>query len=370
MVVHVMIIAPEDLPIPPIRGGSVQIYVNHLYEALSQRDNFRVTLVSPGSTANRIRHPQGRHIHIIVQRSTPTEYWRRVRHMIRKRHPDIVQIENRPSRALEVIRRFPEQRVILNLHSTTFLGARHITRQRARNVLTHAHGIVCNSRDLSETIREQMGLSEHWHPSVIYPGLTLPPTIRAAHTDKRPHHPLRVLYVGRVIAQKGVHVAVDAVKLLASDMAVSFTIVGRTPPWEKAYRKALLKASADADIRFLGFVPPTELNDVYAEHDILICPSQKHEAFGLVNIEAMSHGLPVVASQLGGIPEAIGDEAGILVRQFHRSSAFAQAIRKIVVDGDTYRQYSQAASARASQFTWAASAKHFAAVYEQIAKRS
>ncbi|WAH40818.1 glycosyltransferase family 4 protein [Alicyclobacillus fastidiosus] len=361
---HVMIVAPEDLPIPPQRGGSVQIYVSHLCEALSRSEDVQVTLVSPGVKST-FSNEALDYSHFIVERTSPDQYWRGVRKLIDSLHPQIIQVENRPKQALRLLRRFPAKAMLLNLHSTTFLGPKHITSADARRVLTSVRAVVCNSHDLAKTVRERIGLSDRWHPSVIYPGVTQPcRTPGGTELGKATHDPLRLLFVGRVIHQKGVHIAIDALKVLERQMPIELTVVGRTPPWERAYRRQIVRSAANANVTFTGFVAPNQLQDVYASHDILVCPSQKHEAFGLVTIEAMMNGLPVVASHIGGIPEAVGTEGGRLVKNFHNPSAFARAIRSLQ-DRQTYQQYSDSALKQAGKFTWTTSAARFIELYQK-----
>ncbi|MFB5190382.1 glycosyltransferase family 4 protein [Alicyclobacillus fastidiosus] len=360
---HIMIVAPEDLPIPPRRGGSVQIYSTHLCKAISQREDIQVTLVSPGVKATP-SYDQTDYNHITLECSSSDQYWTRVKRLIDSLHPQVVQVENRPKQTLQLRRMYPAKAMVLNLHSLTFLGPRHITSADARRVLSSVHAVVCNSLDLAKTVRERIGLADRWQPSVIYPGVTQPFQKQGStNIDKTPHDPFRLLFVGRVIRQKGVHIAIDAVKILQRQLPVKLTIVGRTPPWERVYRRQLVRAAANANVTFAGFLTPDRLVDMYAAHDILVCPSQKHEAFGLVNIEAMMNGLPVIASHLGGIPEAVGAEGGLLVHNFHNPSAFARAIRSLQ-DRQTYQQYSRSALKQAEKFTWTASASQFIELYQ------
>jgi len=129
---------------------------------------------------------------------------------------------------------------------------------------------------------------------------------------------IRLLYAGRITKEKGVHVGLDAVWKLASRLAprrVTLDIVGDGPPAymesleEGAYRRGL----AD-NVRFLGAVPHSRFMDSIKGYDALLFPSLWEEPFGMVIIEAMSQGLPVVASRVGGVPEIIEDmQNGMLV---------------------------------------------------------
>lgn len=360
---HVMLVAPEDLPIPPTRGGSVQIYLSHLCAALADRKHIHITLISPGNAAQSkaCAHPPYRHIVVKGDKKT---YWRRVHRLVKAGEPDVVQIDNRPLEALHILAANPHRRVVLNLHSLTFLGPRHIKTAEARTILHKADAVVCNSRNLAETIARRYKLKHNWQRHVIYPGVH-----STAHTSAltRGHSTdtMRVLFVGRVIRQKGVHIAIEAIRQQHRQNNVSLTIVGKTHTWEKTYRKQIELDAKGLPIEFVGFVPPHELAELYKKHHLLICPSQKHEAFGLVNIEAMNHGLPVIASKLGGIPEAVGKHGGVLVSRYQMPGEFAKAIDKMR-DPKRYYKMSKYALRHAQKFTWKKTARKFDHLYRDI----
>ncbi|MFB5189112.1 glycosyltransferase family 4 protein [Alicyclobacillus fastidiosus] len=357
---RVLVVSPEGLPIPPRHGGSVQIYLSNLFRELAKRPDVDVILLSPGQRSERKRISS--HATHLTMRASKEQYWRNVHKVIHSYHPDVIQIDNRPAQALEIAKGFPTKRVILNLHSLTFLSRRHISESHAREILNRAV-VVCNSADLARTIRSRFRLKSTWHPHVIYPGVTQNQRgIAVARSG--PHTPLRVLFVGRVIEQKGVHVLIRAVRALRDSTPVKLTVVGGTHPWERAYRTRLKRMARGLDVKFAGFVQPQKLSSYYESHDILVCPSQKHEAFGLVNLEAMSYGLPVVASNIGGVPEAVGGKGGVLIHSFQSPSQFAAAIRSFA-SSERYLKYSQAARRHARRFTWSRTARGFAELYRQ-----
>ena len=127
-------------------------------------------------------------------------------------------------------------------------------------------------------------------------------------------------YVGRLIEVKGVATLLEAVA--GMDECVSVLIVGDGPD-----REMFESVAADLDIAdqtvFAGYVEPEEMDRYYGVMDTLVLPSHEEfkERFGRVLIEAMACGVPVVASETGGIPEVV-DNAGLLfedrnVEQLH-----------------------------------------------------
>lgn len=365
---HLVIVAPPVLPIPPVRGGSVQIYDAAVCSALvpvfraSRQTNWQLTLVSPGQKPATTT-AEFAHIQIDLNRE---DYLAEVQAILEDLQPDLIQIENRPRYVPLIAASCPRARTVLNMHSTTFLQKRRISRTEARRALQQADAVVCNSRFLRDAIAATFSLNDQtWQSTVIHPGVDAE-RFRAISGRTRPHQPLRVLFLGRVIREKGLHVGIEAIRMLHREkMDVQLTVVGQAPDWQKKYAAALQRDSRRLPVDWRGFVEPDDLGRILRRHDVLICPSQTREAFGLVNVEAMAAGLPVIASQVGGIPEVVDDTCGVLVRQVNQPARFAAAIRQ-VASAQAWRILHGGAKRRAAQFTWNRTAQHFAALYESL----
>lgn len=120
-----------------------------------------------------------------------------------------------------------------------------------------------------------------------------------------------ILYVGALEYNKGI---LHLLKLFAKDSTLrrtDFLIVGNgtlRKNCEKIVKKEKLK-----NVRFVGKVPFEEISNFYAVSDIVVVPSIWQEPFGRVVLEAMAMGKPVVASNVGGIPDFLTNENGFLV---------------------------------------------------------
>ncbi len=143
--------------------------------------------------------------------------------------------------------------------------------------------------------------------------------------------PASLLFVGRLVAAKGVDVAIDAVRLLEKQgIRVKLTVVGDGPE-----RAKLERQSKGLNVRFLGYQSnPTE---IMAEHDILIIPS-RWEGFGLVAIEGMSVGIPVIASCVPGLTRVIQDGKTGLLFPPEDKKALAAAIKRLLIDKNLREQ--------------------------------
>ena len=131
----------------------------------------------------------------------------------------------------------------------------------------------------------------------------------------------RVLFVGRLEPRKGVDVLLAAFdRLAAVNPHVRLLMAGRDEgagagePWSTWQERAAdqLGSEISARVDFLGEVSDDELDELYAAADLLVAPS-RFESFGLILVEAMMFGRPVVASRVGGIVEIVDDSCGVLV---------------------------------------------------------
>jgi glycosyltransferase involved in cell wall biosynthesis len=107
-----------------------------------------------------------------------------------------------------------------------------------------------------------------------------------------------------------------------------------------------------ADVRKhpnVRLVPPTlRMDRIYRATSVLIAPSQCEEAFGLVNAEANAFAIPVVASRVGGVPEALGD-AGVLLERDTPARDWASAVESILASDERYSDLSRKALASAAR---------------------
>ena len=148
---------------------------------------------------------------------------------------------------------------------------------------------------------------------------------------------VRLLSVGAVVPRKGFDVLIAALATLR-DLPWRLTIAGdRTRD-----RNAVAELDADIarhaledQIAVLGAVSPERLAALYAEADVFVLAS-RFEGYGMAYAEAIAHGLPVIGTTAGAIPETVPAEAGLLVAAGD-VTALAQALRRVIGDTDLRR---------------------------------
>jgi glycosyltransferase involved in cell wall biosynthesis len=135
------------------------------------------------------------------------------------------------------------------------------------------------------------------------------PLLRSTRT--RPRLPLRIGYVGTVVWHKGLHVLLDAIRLLPSE-SYQLTIHGDASVFPD-YTAELKTKAVGLPVRFAGGFERGDATAVYAGMDVLVVPSIWMENSPLVIHEAFMAGVPVVAARIGGIPDLVHDgETGFL----------------------------------------------------------
>lgn len=134
-----------------------------------------------------------------------------------------------------------------------------------------------------------------------------------------------LLFVGRLVKRKGIDVALQALRHL-HDRGIDevLTICGDGPERDDLERRAR-QLGVSERVRFTGWMSPDALAELYGRSKTAIIPSRK-EPFGIVALEAIASGCPVVASEVGGLPEAVGN-CGLLVEP-DNPAVLAEAIER------------------------------------------
>ena len=178
---------------------------------------------------------------------------------------------------------------------------------------------------------------------------------RDAGSDAASQGPATILFAGRLVKEKGVHVLIDAMRLLqergvgARCWVVGSTGFGGSKP--DKYGKEL-KRNAPASVEFLGYKSGPALAQIFRDSSIYAAPSVWNDPFPLAILEALASGLPVVASRRGGMPEAFKDGGGVLVNS-GSAIELADAFQSILSDPSLRQRLAQ--EARASflkNFRW------------------
>jgi phosphatidylinositol alpha-mannosyltransferase len=175
----------------------------------------------------------------------------------------------------------------------------------------------------------------------------------------------RILWVGRLDRQKGLPVAVRAF----ADLATRLPDVHLVVAGDGAERGTVAALSPEARERvvMLGAVPHEKLPAYHAACDLLVAPALGQESFGIVLVEAMAAGVPVVASRIPGYDEVVRDGIdGILVPP-NDPRALADAVERLLGDPALSGRLADAGRGRASEFSWDHVTDRLEELYREVA---
>ena len=184
-----------------------------------------------------------------------------------------------------------------------------------------------------------------------------------------PDRPLKILFVGRLIPVKALDLLLDAVaRLSAEGAALQLTVAGDGPmrsEWEK--RTAAL--GLQAQVRFMGNLPPAEVSSQMQRCHVFCLPSVR-ESGGAVLLEAMASARPVIAMDFGGPGELVDREVGALVdldTPAQSSADIAALLRDVMAQPEDWRRRGLAGRRRVeSLYSWSAKVDSADAIYSEI----
>jgi spore coat protein SA len=303
-------------------------------------------------------------------RAYPQLYWRRLARAIAVDRLDAVHVSNY-SQALPFIRR-TSPGTLLALHMQCE-WLTQIARGPISSRLSQADAILGASDYITRKIGERF--PEYGAKlDTLYNGVDtdFEPKLRPS-----PEGELKLLHVGRISPEKGLHILVDAFnELVETHAQLSLTFVGEESPipiqmavdlfadpevrylrryYDGSYLEHIqgqLSDRAKARVRFTGRVSHEQTRLYYAEADLFVFPSI-FEAFPIPPIEAMAAGVPVVATAVGGTAESVVDgETGVLVQRNDRA-ALVRALELLISDPKRRAALGQAGREHARDlFSW------------------
>lgn len=166
------------------------------------------------------------------------------------------------------------------------------------------------------------------HKIAIVPGLT--PEI---NISRKQGEPKLVTFVGRVSAEKGIIEFVEAARQLPE---VPFSVAGTIDP-----SMSMLKETSPKNIKWFGFLRGQQLDDLYQQSRIIVCPSKWFEGFPNVIVRAMKHGKPVITSNLGAMASIIDHKKNGLLVESGNADNLAEAVSQLYFSPDTCNKYGE-----------------------------
>jgi glycosyltransferase involved in cell wall biosynthesis len=229
--------------------------------------------------------------------------------------------------------------------------------------LRHVSQVVANSSTTARDLTQYYAVSPDMI-EVVLPGTERTHRLKAkVHGEEGPPKVVHLLSVGSIIPRKGFDCLMEALHSL-TDLPWTLSIAGDTSRNRLAHEQLLRDIDrfhfADR-VRVLGAISDAELERLYISADVFVLAS-RFEGYGMVYAEAMAHGLPIVATTGGAIPDTVPTEAGVLVAPGD-IAALGIALKNLILDAPYRARLSCGALEAAARLpTWDQSVQQFTAI--------
>jgi glycosyltransferase involved in cell wall biosynthesis len=316
-------------------------------------------------------------------------YGQRIATDLQSVRAEIVHVQNFSQFVPWIKQRNPGAKVVLHMHADWLV---ELDRSWLQPRLAAADTIACCSGYYANNIRAAWPeFANRVH--VVYNAAAPEEFAEIGERSPRPEESRRILFVGRMVPDKGLHILIEAFNGLVEELPnTELFIVGSIPMIARAslathaskeamvrelsrfggaplegYLRSQLTPAAAKRVTITGEVPRKELLRHYRDSDLLVLPSILPEGFGIPIVEAACCGVPTIATSRGGIPEVVIDgETGRLVAAGD-AAELRTTIADLLKNDAERRRMGQAARARALElFTWDQIVEQLRRVYKAI----
>ncbi len=364
---RILLSCPYDWASP----GGVQVHVRELGHRLSGRGH-DVLILAPGDapaeqenvrTVGRpVRVPYGGKVAPIAfsRRS-----WQRIRETLRIFEPEVVHVHEplTPSTSMLVVRATTAPTV------ATFHAGHDRSRlmRAAAPILRSTYGRLDARIAVSHAAADFLATAFPGPVEIVPNGVEVERFAGATAATGLPKG-RRVLWVSRLDPQKGFPLLVRAFATLARELPdLHLVVVG-----DGRDRNAvdLLSPEVRSRVAMLGTVANAELPSYLAGADAFAAPAVGHESFGVILVEAMAAGVPVVASDIPGYREVVREDVDGLLVPPGDPDLLAAALRRVLEERDLAERLSRAGPERAKTFSWDVVVPRIEAIYDRVSGRS
>ncbi|MCA1031209.1 glycosyltransferase family 4 protein [Bacillus timonensis] len=371
------LIATEKLPVPAIRGGAIQIYLDSAAPLIAKKHD--VTIISitdpklndteQSNGVKYVRFPEEQYVSSIINHC-------------KNNHYDVIHLCNRPNWIKELKAATPNSKLVLSVHNEMF-DYDKLTDAEGEECIKSVSKIITVSDFIGKTITSRFPSAKS-KTKTVYSGAdltTYQPAWTSGGRDARNRVRSElgiqgkkvILFVGRLSKVKGPHILLQALpKIIEQHPDVMMVFIGSK--WfgddnVNNYVKHLytLGAKYKENVTFIKFVQPKDIPDLYAMSDLFVCCSQWQEPLARVHYEAMAAGIPMLTSNRGGNPEVIEEgKNGHVIYDFENPDAYADMINSLLKDRSKCEKMGRYGRSKVERdFSWNDVASNLLRVYEE-----
>jgi phosphatidylinositol alpha-mannosyltransferase len=367
----IALVSPYDLAVP----GGVNSHIHHLSESFTELGH-DVRTIGPSSDIARLGENMiaiGRPLSIaaggsIARMSMAPRLAGPVRRVLREEAFDVVHIHEPLVSFLPVqFLRFSDAINVGTFHAARESGARlyTVTRRLLKSSFRRLDGKIAVSQAALRLIQPHFP----GYYNIIPNGVDIERF--SAHYERLPQFDdgkVNILFVGRLEKRKGLRYLLRAFALIKLRQPnTRLVIVGGYDARQKRGYERWVRESGLEDVVFAGYAPLDDLPRYHHSAHIFCAPNTGNESQGIILLEAMAAGCPVVASNIDGFAGVITDGVdGLLVRPMDADS-LAEALLRAVQDPDLRAEIGQRGRERAQHFSWQRISRQVLSYYERLA---
>ncbi len=193
-----------------------------------------------------------------------------------------------------------------------------------------ADGIIAISESVKQSIMDEYPYIRSEFIHVVYNGIKIN-NFKVSHRNE--NDLIRILYVGRIKKEKGVHLIVEAIEKLPKDVPAFECIIAGEGPYFSELRKSIVEKGLENKIKAIG--PIRDVPALLETGDIFIHPSVWKEGFGISIAEAMAAGLVCIGSDRGAIPELIRNQNNGFICSVEDASNLTAVLKQVMLSIDS-----------------------------------
>lgn len=367
MPLKIAMVSPYDFTWP----GGVTIHVSQLAREL-ERSGHEVQVLAPHSPSRECQDgdllvPLGRSVPLpsngsIARVSLSLWLARRIRALLQREQYDIIHLHEPMAPILPL--------TVLEYSNTVNVGTFHACRNRqhlykmSRPVIKRWRSRLHGSIAVSPAAMRYVSKTFPGEYEIIPNGIDVDHfSQRAVPWPQYQDGKTNLIFVGRLEKRKGLRYLLEAYGKLKWDMPdLRLIVVGPGTPDKDSYH--VLSSQNLQDVEFVGRVPYEDLPRYYASADIFCSPATGGESFGIVLLEAMAAGRPIVASDIEGYRGVL--QHGIQGRLFQNKNveSLASELQNLILDPDLRREMGHQGRTTAPQYRWQVVARSVEQYYE------
>jgi spore coat protein SA len=360
-------ICTEKLPVPPVSGGAVQLYINEILPYISKKHKITAFSIehpslSKDETINDIRY-------IRIPAKSSGRYVNGIKQYLLDESYELIHVFNRPRWVLSLSKVLPNTRFSLSLHNEMFAPSK-ISYAEAVECINRVDFINTVSIFIADGVKKLYPTAEN-KLNVVYSGVNLddfaanwsPIGISNKMQLKKKYgidNKKVVLHVSRISPKKGTHIVLHAMKKVAEAYPDSALVIvgskwyGKNEEDEFTQYCKTISKEVNAPVIFTGFIPPSEIPPYFNMGDVFVCASQWNEPLARIHYEAMAAGLPIITTDRGGNAEIIEENInGLVLKDYSNPDSLADYINYLISNPDKAAELGKNARKGAEEnFSW------------------